>query len=114
MWNPGRVRRICTPLNVSALPGTRDLLVHVHGGGYGGPGKLLRINQDHPSQNAEEFLHVNEIIYGVAFHPDFETNGFMFVGCNGKSENLDKICTRVLRFQVDRKPPYHCDPTLKP
>ena len=99
------------PLNVSALPGTRDLLVHVHGGGYGGPGKLLRINQDHPSQNAEEFLHVNEIIYGVAFHPDFETNGFMFVGCNGKSENLDKICTRVLRFQVDRKPPYHCDPT---
>ena len=31
------------PLSVTSLPGTRDLLVTVHHGGYGGPGRLLRM-----------------------------------------------------------------------
>jgi len=98
------------PMGVSALPGTQDLLVHVHKGGYGGPGRLLRLSPNHVSGEATEFLVLNDIIYGVAFHPDFERNGLMYVGCNGKSDALNKTCTRVLRFHVDRKAPFNCDP----
>ena len=103
------------PMGVTALPGTSDLLVHVHQGGYGGPGRLLRftpgvaMNQD-ASGELEEFLVLKDIIYGIAFHPNFKENGWMYVGCNGKSEALNKVCTRVLRFHVQREAPFRCDP----
>ena len=96
------------PMSVSALPGTRDLLVHVHKGGYGGPGRLLRFSPQHPDGELKEFLVLDDIIYGVAFHPDFEQNGLMYVGCNGRSDALDKVCTRVLQFHIAREPPFDC------
>ncbi|MCH1441334.1 MAG: PQQ-dependent sugar dehydrogenase [Rubripirellula sp.] len=102
------------PMGVTALPGTSDLLVHVHQGGYGGPGRLLRVspgaaNSKETKGELEEFLVLDEIIYGVAFHPNFKENGLMYVGCNGKSEALDKVCTRVLRFHIQREAPFRCD-----
>ncbi|QDT09645.1 PQQ-dependent sugar dehydrogenase [Planctomycetes bacterium K23_9] len=98
------------PMSVTALPGTKDLLVHVHKGDYGGPGRLLRFTPDDPSSQLSEFLVLDDIIYGVAFHPDFQQNGFMYVGCNGRSAALDKVCTRVLRFHVSRTAPFDCQP----
>ncbi|MGB7345481.1 MAG: PQQ-dependent sugar dehydrogenase [Pirellulaceae bacterium] len=97
------------PMNVTAFPGTKDLLVHVHQGGYGGPGRLLRFTPGDESSKLTEFLVIDDIIYGVAFHPDFQHNGFMYVGCNGQSDALDKVCTRVLRFHVSRTAPFDCD-----
>jgi len=97
------------PLSVTTLPGTDDLLVTVHKGGYGGPGRLLRIASDESTATATEFLQIEDIIYGIAFHPDFANNGYMYVGCNGHSEALDKKATRVLRFHVTRTPPFECD-----
>ncbi len=96
-------------LSVSALPGTQDLLLHVHQGGYAGPGRLLRFSWDKATEPPTEFLTLPEIIYGVAFHPNFETNGLMYVGCNGRSEALDTTCTRVLRYHVSRTAPYECE-----
>lgn len=98
------------PLSVTALPGTQDLLVHVHKGGYGGPGRLLRFTPGKQSSEPTEFLVLPDIIYGVAFHPDFDRNGFMYVGCNGRSDAVGKICTRVLRFSVTRTRPLECSP----
>lgn len=97
------------PLSVATLPGTDDLLVTVHRGGYGGPGRLLRISRDESQSSATEFLHLSEIIYGIAFHPDFATNGYMYIGCNGRSEALEKTVTRVLRFHVSRTAPFECN-----
>ena len=109
------------PMGITALPGTGDLLVHVHKGGYGGPGRLLRFTPAEQgdettvagtsSTDLTEFLVLDDIIYGIAFHPDFEKNGWMYVGCNGKSDTVGKICTRVLRFKIQREPPYRCDAT---
>ena len=98
------------PIKVTALPGTRDLLVHTHEGAYGGPGHLLRFTPGEERSELTEFLQLDDIIYGVAFHPDFDRNGFMYVGCNGRSEAVGEICTRVLRFHVSREPPFECDP----
>lgn len=106
------------PMGVTVLPGTSDLLVHVHQGGYGGPGRLLRFQpgvsegQD-ASGKLEEFLVLDDIIYGVAFHPSFKENGWMYVGCNGKSEARNEVCTRVLRFHIQREAPFRCDPASK-
>ncbi len=97
------------PLSVTTLPGSKDLLVTVHEGGYGGPGRLLRLTGDESSASVSEFLEIDEIIYGVAFHQDFASNGYMYVGCNGHSETLEKTATRVLRFQVSRSHPIVCD-----
>ena len=102
--------KIKKPMGVTAFPGTQDLLVHVHQGGYGGPGRLLRFSPRNPESELEEFLVLNDIIYGVAFHPEFEKNGWMYIGCNGKSDALDTVCTRVLRFHVSRNAPFDCDP----
>lgn len=97
------------PMGVTRLPGTQQLLVHVHQGGYGGPGRLLQFNPTDSIPQLKEFLVLDEIIYGVAFHPQFEENGFMYVGCNGRSEELEKTCTKVLRFRVKREGAYECD-----
>ena len=53
------------PMGVTALPGTSDLLVHVHQGGYGGPGRLLRVspgaaNSKETKGELEEFLVLDE------------------------------------------------------
>ncbi len=131
LWNESRVRGFPDPpppyqvtqayhhpdaqhvLSVSALPGTQDLLLHVHQGGYGGPGRLLRFSLNRPTEPPSEFLRLPEIIYGIAFHPDFKTNGLIYVGCNGHSEALDTTCTRVLRFHVSRTEPYECEADSK-
>jgi uncharacterized repeat protein (TIGR03806 family) len=97
------------PLSVTTLPGTKDLLVTVHGGGYGGPGRLLRLSGDESNASVSEFLKIDDIIYGIAFHPDFAANGYMYVGCNGNSETLGKKATRVLRFEVSPAPSVACD-----
>ena len=51
------------PLSVTALPGTKDLLVHVHQGGYGGPGRLLRFSSRSESNKLTEFLALKDIRY---------------------------------------------------
>ena len=71
-------------------------MVHAHKGGYGGPGSLLRFAQDKQNPHPEEFLVIGEIIYGVAFHPDFETNGWMYVGCNGRENDVVMIVGLVV------------------
>ncbi len=97
------------PLSITTLPGSKDLLVTVHDGGYAGPGRLLRLTGDESNASVTEFLMIDDIIYGIAFHPDFASNGYMYVGCNGHSETLKKTATRVLRFQVSRTDPMVCD-----
>lgn len=97
------------PLSVTKLPGTNDLLVTAHQGGYGGPGRLWRLSGDESNVSVSKLLEIDEIIYGVAFHPDFATNRYMYVGCNGHSEALGKKATRVLRFELSSSLPLACD-----
>lgn len=97
------------PLSVTTLPGSDDLLVTVHNDGYSGPGRLLRLTGEESAASVSQFLEISDIIYGVAFHPDFAKNGFMYVGCNGQSEALQETCTRVLRFHVSKTKPLECD-----
>ncbi len=81
-----------------------------HDADYGGNGRIFRF-LDQATDNATEVLiEIPEIVYGVAFHPDFANNGFVFVGCNGRSEALDAVATKVLRFTLDPNPPFNLQP----
>src|SRR5262249_43075934 len=73
-----------------------------------GQGKILRIKDDPDVEQAEELLAVDGIAYGVAFHPDFDRNGFVYVGSNGPLDGKNKT-TRVLRYTLARTPPFGLD-----
>jgi glucose/arabinose dehydrogenase len=97
------------PLAVSREPGTDNLLVIEHYGGYEGPAKILRIKDDPAVEKAEPFLDMNRIAYGVAYHPDFLKNGYIYIGSNGPDGSRNKK-DRISRFTVSREAPYACDP----
>ncbi len=97
------------PLYVKTEPGTDDMIVISHDGGYEGPGHCFRLKNRPDAEKAEPFLDMNRIAYGVAFHPDYAKNGYIYVGSNGPDGEKVKY-DRVSRFTVERKPPYRCDP----
>jgi glucose/arabinose dehydrogenase/mono/diheme cytochrome c family protein len=97
------------PLYVKTEPGTDDMIVLSHDGGYEGPAHFVRLRNRPDVDKTEPFLVMNRIAYGVAFHPDYANNGYLYVGSNGPDGDKVKM-DRVSRFTVERKPPYHCDP----
>ena len=49
------------------------------------------------------------VAYAIEFHPDFAKNGYLFIGWNGKTPTDNVKKTRVTRYHMDPKPPYHFD-----
>jgi glucose/arabinose dehydrogenase len=101
--------KVPTPIAVAREPGTDNLLLIHQDWAWGGAGRILRIKDDDNVTEAEQLLKVDGIAYGLAFHPDFEKNGYVYVGSNGPYEGKNKT-TRVLRYTIGRKPPYPFDP----
>ncbi|MCR9294505.1 MAG: PQQ-dependent sugar dehydrogenase [bacterium] len=95
---------------LSSIPGSDYLLAVDHRSDWGGPSRIVQFKDSPLATKTEPFLERPEIIYGLAFHPEFESNRYVFVGCNGRSEKLDAVATRVLRFKVLGDGPFQCDP----
>jgi uncharacterized repeat protein (TIGR03806 family) len=112
---PYRVRqtfkklKIPCPIGVAHEPGTANLLLIHQLVAWTGAGKILRIKDDPNVEKAEVLLALDGIAYGVAFHPNYRTNGYLYVGWNGLLSGGPKK-TRVTRYTIDRKPPYRLDP----
>src|SRR5436190_4407332 len=96
--------KIAAPIGVAHMPGTDSLLLIHQAYPWGGGGRILRIKDDDNVEKFDVFLDIDGIAYGVAFHPDFLKNGFLYVGLNGPAKGTKK--TRVLRYTSDRKPPH--------
>jgi glucose/arabinose dehydrogenase len=97
------------PIYVIAEPGTDNLLVIQHLGGYAGPGKIHRFKNDPAIDKTEVLLEINRIAFGLTFHPDFLKNGYIYIGSNGPDGAAVRK-DRVSRFTIDRQPPFRCDP----
>lgn len=97
---------------INRVPGTEWLLAVDHKNDWGGPGRVYQFQESsNPSlEELSRFMELPEIIYGFAFHPDFASNRFVYVGCNGPSEELDDVATKVVRLRVDGEGPFTCDP----
>lgn len=113
---PYRVRRVFPklrldfPVAVVRQPGSERFLLITQPAPYA-PTDILRTTDDGASGQTEKLLAYDGVAYDIAFHPDFKTNGYVYIGMNGPSSAPSKSKkTRVLRYTMDRRPPYKLDP----
>jgi glucose/arabinose dehydrogenase len=100
------------PLTMTPEPGTGRLFILQHLGHWDGPGRLLAARDDQGASETEVLLEVDALAYGLAFHPDYERNGYLYLGLNGPLRGKDKT-TQVVRYTVDRRPTHRIDPASK-
>jgi glucose/arabinose dehydrogenase len=99
------------PLSLTPEPGTDRLFVLQHLQYWAGPGRLLAVRDDQGATEAETLLEIDGLAVGLAFHPDYEHNGYLFVGLNGPLKG--RRTTQVVRYTVDRQAPHRIDPASK-
>jgi glucose/arabinose dehydrogenase len=97
--------KVPCPMAVAHEPGTDNLLLIHQMTAWNGHGKILRLKDDDRADSTQELLSLDGIAYGVAFHPDYQKNGYLFVGDNGPMKG-DKKKTRITRYTVSRKAPF--------
>jgi uncharacterized repeat protein (TIGR03806 family) len=95
------------PIHAVHQPGSDRLLVITQRNSYGAT-KLQRFVDDPKSTELELLLDTDGTAYDIVFHPHFAANGYVYVGSNGPDKKPKK--TRVIRYTMDRKPPYKLDP----
>jgi len=97
------------PIFITPEPDTDALLVVQQGGEKERPSKILRLRDDPKTDQVEAFLEVsNRLVYSVTFHPDYRTNGFLFVFSNGTTSESERT-NRISRFTVGRQAPFACE-----
>jgi uncharacterized repeat protein (TIGR03806 family) len=96
------------PISVTRQPGSGNLIIVTQLWPYG-PSSVGRFKDDPDVETVEKLFDVAGVAYDVKFHPAFATNGFVYVGSNGSLKGAPKM-TRVIRYTMDRNPPYALDP----
>src|ERR1043166_5686689 len=111
---PYRAVRVFSNLNVHlpvALanePGSDRMLFIEHEVPWSGAGTVRRFKAEPQVSQAETLLDLDDIAYGLTFHPGFKTNGFAYIGSNGP-QNSSKKKTRVTRYTISREAPFALD-----
>src|SRR5690349_335722 len=100
--------QVVCPIAVAHQPGSDRLILLQQMAAWTGHGRVLRVKDDPDADSFELLLTLDGIAYGLAFHPDFAKNGFLYIGDNGPMNGAKK--TRVTRYTMDPKPPYRLDP----
>jgi uncharacterized repeat protein (TIGR03806 family) len=95
------------PIHAVRQPGSDRMLVLTQKNSYGQT-KLQRFVDDPKTTDLETILEQNGTAYDVIFHPRFADNGYVYIGNNGPDKKPKK--TQVIRYTMDRKPPYKLDP----
>jgi len=76
-----------TPIYMAEEPGTDRLLVVQTEGAVDQGSRILRIKDDPDAGETEVFLDIpKRLVYSVGFHPDYATNGFLYVFSNGPKD----------------------------
>jgi hypothetical protein len=96
------------PLTMTPEPGTNRLFILQHLNFWAGPGRLLAIADDQQTPDTQMLLQIDGLAVGLAFHPDYERNGYFYIGLNGPSRDGRKT-TQVVRYTVDRRPSHQID-----
>ena len=96
------------PIFVIIEPGTTRLWFIDETWPYA-PARLVRTTNDPSTGEFETLVKYDGIAYAVAFHPDYARNGYVYVGVNGNFGGAVRK-TRVIRYTVERSPPYHFQP----
>lgn len=93
------------PIYLDREPGTKDAYLLVqHLGSWWGPSKIHRLRDG----KAEFLLDIDRLVYSLAFDPNYEENGYIYVFGN---EQIDrKRYNRITRHTVNRAAPHEIDP----
>ena len=100
------------PLCLTPEPGTNRLFVLQHLNFWAGPGRLLAVNDDQAASETEVLLEIDGLAVGIAFHPDYTRNGFLYIGLNGPMNGSEKM-TKIVRYKVGRQKPRGIDAESK-
>jgi glucose/arabinose dehydrogenase len=57
-------------------------------------------------------IEINGLAIGFALHPDYERNGYIYFGLNGRGQSGRKT-TQVVRYTISRQAPHGVDPASK-
>lgn len=91
--------KLTEPLAMTSGPGTNRLFIAEQAG------RIVSFENDPAADSADVALEIQgKTFYGLAIHPDFDANGYVFVTILMAED--DPLGTRVSRFRVmDRDPP---------
>lgn len=93
------------PLAFATAPGVKDKLFIAERGG-----KVWAIPLDPKSESRELVLDIGHTIYGLAFHPQFEKNGYFFLTHVADAANPSPNGSQLSRYQVTNRQPLKADP----
>ena len=90
------------PIAFDRVPGSETLLIIAQERSYG-TAAVFKIKDDSNVSEAQMVLDIVDggVAYGIAFHPKFAENGYLYLGWNGALDGGPKK-TRVTRYAYDR------------
>lgn len=90
------------PIAVASEPGGQRVWMIDQPWPYA-PSRLIRFEDRADVSSFEIILADDRTSYGIAFHPKFAENGYVYLGCNSRSPGPDtKKTTKVCRFETSR------------
>lgn len=93
------------PLELTIAPGSSRLFVVERFG------KIYSFEEDPKTTKAELLIDLEKTTYGLAFHPQFQENGYFYVTYVLDPMQANPKGTRLSRFQVRPNTTYQADPT---
>jgi uncharacterized repeat protein (TIGR03806 family) len=94
------------PAFLAPEPGSDRLFILEHLGFWVGPARLVAVRDDQDVSSTEVLLEIAGLPYGLVFHPDYQRNGYVFIGLSSNRT------VRVLRYTVDPQS-HRVDPSSK-
>ena len=98
-----------SPLTLTPEPGTSRLFILEHLQYWAGPGRLIAVADDQRTSRRTNLLDIDGLALGLAFHPNYQTNGYLFIGLNGPMAGRAKH-SQVWRYTLDPRTPDRIDP----
>lgn len=100
--------KVKQPLALIPEPGTNRLFILQHLNFWAGPGRLLAVDDDQGASRTDTLLDIDGLAVGVALHPHYRQNGYLYIGMSGPFEG--RKMTRVVRYTVDVRSTGRIDP----
>lgn len=92
------------PLAMAAVPGSNRLAIAER------PGKIFTFPNEINTAKPDLLVDLQKTVYGLAFHPQFEKNGYVFVTCVLDAKNPSAKGSRLVRLEAARTGAPRCDP----
>lgn len=84
------------PISMCLVPGTNSFCVATR------RGKIYVFENSTDVKQAPLLIDIGKTVYGIAFHPNFESNGYFFVSSFANPSRTDPTGARLSRFRVNQ------------